>query len=214
MLRKVFFSTLNAKMLYSKQFIIIFASLLALFSPLAAMSSLDNQHEPFLSMGILGNSTKAADYFAGGDNALAIEEQANWYVIVHNGMDEAEFLAVRIKLLNSTHVIPVESLHQPSPERVIAESSHLVPKNETWIFPLNWTINESESDGDYIVIKRITINGKEIDNLDIRSLNGQNFRMLLELWRYDSDSREFTFVWSAGHETRSVWNQVWFNLKK
>jgi hypothetical protein len=81
------------------------------------------------------------------------------------------------------------------------------------IVPLEWKITDIDKGESVVTIRELMINGERIDNLDINSINGQNFRIVLELWKYESDSGDFSFVWSSNNKEASVWNQIWFNIK-
>ena len=138
----------------------------------------------------------------------------NWYIKVHNGMSKAEYIAIKIKLLNSTQQAPDDASNSPSPEREIISLRQLVAANSTWLVPVNWTIAGTDIQDSYTSIKKVAVNNRTIDDLDIRSSDGRSFRVVIELWKYDSDTRNFTFAWStSSHEQRSVWNQIWFKVK-
>jgi len=200
--------------LSAKKFIIIFASLMVLFVPLAAVSTIDEKHEGYLAMTTLGSDMKTTNYFANGNGTLGIGEQASWYVKVHNGMGSAEYVSLRIKLLNSSQLADPHYQNQSSSERTIFELRQLVSKNGTWTAPLNWSIGSVETKDSYLAIRSLKINGQEVSNLDVRNINGQGFRMVLELWRYNSNIEDFESSWpSSTFETRSVWNQIWFNVR-
>jgi hypothetical protein len=93
------------------------------------------------------------------------------------------------------------------------ELRQMIAANTTWTVPLDWSISQTDSESNYIIIRQMTINGEDIQDLDIRSLDGQNFKVVLELWRYDPQVKDFVFEWVLSQDTRSVWNQIWFNVK-
>jgi hypothetical protein len=82
------------------------------------------------------------------------------------------------------------------------------------MIPLNWTV--TGTDENHTAIKSINVNGIQINGLNIRSLTGKDFMIVLELWRYDAASKDFVFVWPTPWSTdrvRVMWDQIWFNLK-
>ena len=197
----------------SKQFVVVFGLLAAIFSLATYTATLAEQREEFASLSTLGSDMKSAGYFPNDERTIHQGDKMGWQIRIHNGMDNAEYFSVRIKLLNSTQIIPNDTLNQPSPETQILELKHMVTKNSTWTVPFEWNIKQADREQDYVIIREVTVNGKDISNLNVRNLNAQNFKVVLELWRYDLDANDFVFAWTSGHDTRSVWNQIWFNVK-
>lgn len=203
---------------------VVLTSLIALFSPLALIATTaerqQNSNEAFLTMTILGKNMGINDYFPVDNRTISQGERLNWYVTVHNGMDRVEYISIRMKLLNSTQAIPNDILNQPSPASEIFEIRQLVARNSTWTIPLNWTIAEVSSTNDgYVTIKAMVLNGQDIANINSASLEGQGFKIVLELWRYDEEIDDFVFAWSPSssnnieNKMRSIWTQIWFNVK-
>jgi hypothetical protein len=89
----------------------------------------------------------------------------------------------------------------------------MVMNDSTWTTPFRWSVIDTEEQRDYVVIRSLEVNGIKIDNLDVRSLGGQDFRMVIELWRYDPETGSFAFAWNTGLEEKSAWNQIWFDLR-
>ncbi|MFY3740883.1 MAG: hypothetical protein HMLIMOIP_001328 [Candidatus Nitrosomirales archaeon] len=202
------------ELIRSRKFLIAFASLVALLSPLALISnSAGDQKEGYLTMITLGSSMKADDYFPSANNTVNLSEPIKWYIKVYNGMDKSEYLSLRLKLLNSTQTIPDDVSNTPSPVPELIEYRQLISKQSEVIVPLEWKITDIDKGESVVTIRELMINGERIDNLDINSINGQNFRIVLELWKYESDSGDFSFVWSSNNKEASVWNQIWFNIK-
>jgi hypothetical protein len=204
----------------SRKFILLFASLVVLFTPIALATSSsagkEKDEESFLSMITLGSSMKLdASYFPSNNSTVNLGDRMNWYIMVHNGMDNSEYVAVRVKILNSTQTGPNDTLNLPSPSPQVFEHRQLLARDSSAAIPLEWAIIDIDKQDGKISIKRVMINGQEIGDLGIESQNGQNFRMLLELWRYNVDTRDFEFEWSSSaHDNkRSVWNQIWFSMK-
>ncbi len=218
------------EILLSRRFAIISALLMALFSPLALYATSVDHHQnsssdSSLTMSILGRNMKFGDYFPSNNHTIMLGEQIDWQIIVHNGLGNAEYLSVRVKLLNSTNVIPNDLLNQPSPERAIFEFQSVVAANSSWAIPLNWTISESSySPSDFEnrssrMIKSIVLNGKDISDINIESSKGQGFKMVFELWHYDSEVKNFVYELPSesltdrvGDKNRSVWTQIWFDV--
>jgi hypothetical protein len=207
------FVKLAIEILTSSRFIVVFVSILAALSPMILISdSAGGQHERYLTMSTLGANMKAGEYFS-SNNTINIADNITWYIRVYNGMNDSEYLCIKVKLLNSTQMIPNDVTNTPSPYSEIFKIRQLVPINSTSTVPLEWSITDIEEQNGYVSIRKMMINGQELDNIDIRSLDGNDFRIVLELWKYDIATKDFNFEWSSGHDQRSVWNQIWFNVK-
>ncbi len=199
--------------LASRAFLAIFVSLLAISLSITYVASEPRTEMHFFSISTLGKDMMTENYYPRNNATIHVGDNLNWHISVYNNMGEAEYVAVRIKLLNATQSIPNDILQIPSSEQHIVEFKHMVMSDFTWTTPLRWSIIDTEEHGDYVVIRSLEINGTKIDNLDVRSLDGQSFRMVIELWRYDPETGSFAFAWNTGLEERSAWNQIWFDLR-
>jgi len=200
------------EILRSKHFLIIFSLLTAILTLMTYNNTLGAKGQEFASLTTLGRNMHTDDYFLNKGNTIRPGDDMNWHILVHNGMDNSEYISVRVKLINATQQIPNDTTRQPSPEIEILELRNMLAKNSTWNVPLDWKIKQVDRESGYVVIKAVTMNGNDISNLQIKSLNGQNFKVVLELWRYDIKAKDFVFAWSSGNDSRSVWNQIWFNV--
>ena len=210
------FSKLISKILQvlgSRAFLLLLASLLVISFTIAYVASDPRPQERFLSISTLGSDMVSSNYYSRGNSTIYVHQHVNWNLDVYNRMGTTEYLSVRVKLLNSTQIMPDDDLHIPSPEKELIEMRYMLPNNATWVVPLDWVIRQIVHESEYVVIKSLDINGIEIDDLNIRSVHGKNFRMIIELWRYDKEIEDFGFAWSSGLDNRSAWNQIWFNLK-
>jgi len=199
--------------LASRAFLAIFVSLLAISLSITYVASEPRPEMHFFSISTLGKNMMTENYYPRNNATIYVGDNLNWHISVYNNMGEAEYVAVRIKLLNTTQSIPDDILQIPSSEQHILEFKHTVMNDSTWTTPLRWSVIDTEEHGDYVVIRSLEINGIKIDNLDVRSLDGQDFRMVIELWRYDPETGSFAFAWNTGLEDRSAWNQIWFDLR-
>lgn len=197
----------------SRAFLAIFVSLLAISLSITYVASEPRPEMHFFSISTLGKNMMTENYYPRNNATIYVGDNLNWHISVYNNMGEAEYVSVRVKLLNATQSIPDDTLQVPSSEQHIAEFKHMLMNDSTWVTPLRWSIIDTEEHGDYNVIRSIEINGIKINNLDVRSLDGQDFRMVIELWRYDPEIGSFAFAWNTGLEDRSAWNQIWFDLK-
>jgi len=207
-------NSMPGSILRSKKFILFFALLAVVLTSVAALSTQSSNattKHGYLGLTLLDKNMNSAQYFV-ADSTVSTGEDVSWYLSTQNSMNTAEYIDLRIKLINSTQNSPDDKINAPSPEHEIYHLEQVVSPNTNWIAPLNWSIAEIETAGNYTVIKAVKINDNVINNLDVRSEYGNNFRFVIELWKYDPRNSEFTFLWTSDTE-KSVWNQIWFNVK-
>ena len=119
-------------------------------------------------------------------------------------------------MLNSTDTTPDENYSGEARSRSLYEFRHLLARNSTWNIPLNLTIPNvsTELDHGYVIIKGLDINNHHVERLNVTSLQGKDFRMIIELWKYDMEDKAFVFEgFPENDNNRGAWNQIWFNLK-
>ena len=152
----------------------------------------------------------AEHYYPGDDPLIEVGEEVRWTLYLYNHVGEAQYVAVRVKLLNSTMLAPNSTSCSPSPEPVVYEARRVMLDNETWLYPFSWSIEDVEGVGDFLEIKQLSMNGGPIGTRAV-SEGGFNYRFIIELWVYDEDIKDFRFGGRYGDELRCAWNQVWFN---
>jgi hypothetical protein len=200
-------------MLTSGLFIMIFASTFAIFLTLAYANLEDSPRDRFLTLSTFGGNNEAAEYYPREGGFVMANETLDWNVQVYNHMGGSEYVAIRIKLINSTQSGPDDRLHLASPVDHFYEARHLVPDDSTWTMPVSITIKELEIQGGNVTIDTIVINGEEITDLKISNEKERDFRFVIELWRHDVDSGNFIFTWPSGQESGSAWNQIQIRVR-
>jgi len=197
----------------SRLFLLTLAVLITLSMSIAYVASVPREHERFISLSTLGSNMKASDYYPTGRPDIGLNDNVRWYIQVYNNMGNAEYIAVRVKVLNAEQNAPDDNNHTPSPVEHVYEFKHFVAKSDTLTIPFEWSIVSVLSIGNEKVIKEMVINGERVE-VNAKAVDGKNFRMVFELYRYNPDSKEFEFSWLDSTNTkRSVWNQIWFNVK-
>jgi hypothetical protein len=175
-----------------------------------AMAYLPRRGEPFMALAVLGEEGMAEKYYPGDDPSIGVGEEVHWTLYLYNHMGEVRYVAVRVKLLNSTMSSPNSTSCSPSPAPVVYEVRRILLDNETWLYPLDWSLTDVGGDGGLVSIEGLMMNGEAFQT-DAESVHGYNFRVVLELWTYDEASEGFIFGWASGEESHCVWNQIWFN---
>jgi hypothetical protein len=156
----------------------------------------------------------ANDYYPSAEGLFVSEGQAlNWSVRVYNHMGEPEYVAVRIKLLNATQVVPDDVSLSPSPIAHLYEETQLVADGSTWTMPLNITMKDFDISAGDSIIRTISINGKDV-HLNATNTKETTFRFIIELWRYDQEFENFLFTWPSRSEISTAWNQILIKVRE
>ena len=195
----------DSKIIYISTCLIL---LLISVSPLI-MLSFPRKIEPFFTLSLLGNDSKIDNYFPDNNQNIEIGNQIKWVMYLYNHMGESKYISVRIKLLNSTMTAPNSTISKPSPYLPIYEYGRILLHNETWIYPFEWSVLKVIENNNSIIIKNIVIND-EIVEANAVSITG-NFRLVIELWMWNTNTRDFIFGWST-ESIYGPWNQIWFNV--
>ena len=163
-----------------------------------------------MALAVLGEEGMAEHYYPGDDPNIDVGEKIRWTIYLYNHMGKAQYVAVRVKLLNSTMSAPNSTSCTPSDAPVVYEFRRVLLDNETLYYPLDWGLLEVGGEGDSVSLTGLMINGVSLKT-GVEAIHGHNFRMVLELWIYDEASGGLIFGWGSGEESQCAWNQFWFN---
>jgi hypothetical protein len=189
----------------------IFITLLVVFEAFVYVATTPRPQEQFFQVYLLGASRMAAGYYPNNDSNIRIGERVSWYLGVTNLMGSVQLVALRVKLGNSTISPPNDVQASPSPAPFVTEFSRFLQNNETWEFPVGWQIlNTSTAQGSARILA-LQINDQTILLTEPSARNGYNFRFIIELWTWNTDTANFQFGWFTPNEHRVAWLQVWFN---
>ena len=208
-----------------KVFLAVFLISLTVFSVvvyLGYLAEVPSAYDQYFALYTLGSAGLAEHYFPGDVVDILPRVQISWYVGVYNHMGTVQLVRVVFKLLNLSMLGPNQvNNNTASPRESFYETTRLLVSNDTWIFPVNWSVlNATEihfppSPPKATEIHSLTFNGQVLtDNVDVKALYGYNYRIVIELWVYDDSSGNFSFAWTANGEERSVYNQIWFNMTR
>jgi hypothetical protein len=182
---------------------------LCVFGPFT-MAYFPRSEERFFALAVLGEEGMAEKYYPGDDPNIGVGETVNWTLYIYNHMGEAQYVAVRVKLLNSTIPPPNSTACVPSPAPMVYEIRDVLLHNETRLHPFSWSIEEAGRSGDFVGVSLLSVNG-DLVKADAFSEDGFNFRFVFELWVFDEKSDDFRFGWRCSDESLCTWNQIWFN---
>ena len=200
-----------------KMALVIFTSATIIFSMLAYVAVTPRPKEHFLRLYLLGETKMAEHYYPDNNPNIPVGQPVKWYLGTTNLMGSVQYVVIKVKVGNSTIEAPDDVNYLPSPTPVLLEFSRVLIDNETWEFPFTWIIEEVREDGNMTHATVLVINvknGVEVRSGQASALNGHNFRIIFELWTFDSLTGSLMFGWSAGGERRVAWLQIWFNATK
>lgn len=165
--------------------------------------------ERFFVLGLLGKDKTAENYYPNDDPNIHCLEEVQWYVFVQNFMQGAQYVLVKVKVLNSTMARPDAVACTPSPEQAVMNFSVFLTNGQSLTVPFFWHIANCSREGESLIIKRLVVNGMPV-SLNVSGVDG--FCIIFEIWYYDSDVNDFRFEWDSGFGIRCAWNQMVFNV--
>lgn len=190
----------------------VFVSACLIFSMLAYIAVTPRPKEQFFQFYALDESRTVEHYYPKDNPTIPLDTSVKWFLGVTNFMNSIQYVAIKVKLGNSTLAPPDETQAKPAPIPVLFEFRKVLTNNETWEFPFTWSIKEVQVVGNMIQVTHLTINDETIIVSNIGAEHGYNLRLILELWSFNRDEDRFIFGWYASQERKCAWLQLWFNV--
>ena len=202
-----FTSTQNKRTL-----IAVFIVLIVTAESAAYVATTPRPQEQFFQFYVLGSNRLAADYYPQNNTNLRLVSPISWYVGVTNSMGNAQLVEISLKLGNETTTPPNDTSNTPSSAPELVAFDRFLMNNETWEFPFAWSITNATRTAGSIHILRIQIDNETYKISNWSANNGYNFRLILELWVWQTNTNMLTFGWNSNGEHRTAWLQLWFNM--
>ena len=194
-----------------KQVFTIAGLILLLILTVALISTFWPKNETqFFELGLLDKNKTATAYFTLDNSTLEKGTQVKWFVFVHNNMNSAEQVSIRVKLLNSTMAQPIDSKNTPSPFSFLLEFPSSLSDNETVLLPFSWSISDAVSQDGATIVRQLTVNNH---TYYITVLSEDYFSLVFELWVYDKVSQTYLFGWRTGNDFSSTSVNMGFKIK-
>jgi uncharacterized membrane protein len=192
---------------------VVFITLLIIFEAAAYIATTPRPQEQFFQLYVLGAQGLAADYYPNDNPNLRVGDLVHWFLGVSNFMGSVQLVELRVKLGNQTIAAPNDQPISPSEAPMLIGFTRFLQDNETWQFPLSWSIARLSSDptSNTTQLLLLNMNNQTIPLTGISARSGYNFRVIIELWVWDTDVAQFQYGWFAGTERRAAWLQLWFN---
>jgi hypothetical protein len=153
------------------------------------------QEDIFFELGLLGKNKTADTYLTNDNSTVTVGLLNNWYVYVYNHMSAEQDVIVRVKLINSTAILPDDIKHLPSSSAIITQFPLSLPNNQTVVFPFWWQITNAQSGDNATSIKSLKINDESVQV----SVSDQTstFIIVMELWVKTANSGDYNYGWRA-----------------
>ncbi|MGD0177516.1 MAG: hypothetical protein ABSA50_09870 [Candidatus Bathyarchaeia archaeon] len=191
--------------------IAVFIILLIVCELMVYVGTTPRPSEQFFQIYILGANHTATRYYPRNDPDLGIDEPVTWYLGVTDNMGTVQLVSLRIKISNMT-IKPPDDKGLESPAPTVTDFAKFLQNNETWEMPFVWSISNATLAGGSTRILNLEINNETYQISDWMATNGYNFRLIIELWTWQTDSNAWGFGWNSDGENRTAWLQVWFNM--
>ncbi len=199
----------------SRLFLVIFFIALPLVTAVNLLAQIPRPYDEYFALFTLGSTGMAEHYFPKDDSNILPGEGISWFVGIYNHMSLVQLVKVKFKFLNSTMNGPDQPSKTPSLREPFYEETRLVLSNETWVFPISWSVFNASETYDGSSVHSLMFNGEILtQHVDVSATNGFNYRIVIELWVYDGATGDFSFIWNADGEERVAWNQIWFNMTR
>ena len=168
------------------------------------------QGEQFASISVLNQNMEAYDYFPANTTTVQENLLVSWNIQVYNHMGTVQYILIIIRLSNATLSGPNATARIPGSGPIIANFTRVAMVGETWNVPLQWSI-VNDTTGSLSEIQTVKVNN-QASNPNLSSVNGKNYRIVIELWTYDVEIHGFIFSYRSQGMVTSIWNQLWFNV--
>ena len=192
--------------------LVVFLTLLIIFEMFDYVATTPRPREQFFQLYVLGANRLLSDYYPNDDPNIRVGDLIRWYVGATDFMGSVQLVVIRIKLANQTIRPPDDLQAQPSPAPLVTEFWRFIQDNETWEMPFFWQIANADTLGGSTRILEMQINNETYQVPSLTAIDGYNFRLILELWTWDTQSGALRFGWPSDGERSVAWVQVWFNM--
>jgi len=188
----------------------IFLSSLAILSMIAYVSLVPRPKEQFFQIYVLGETKMAEKYYPNNNPSIATKIRVKWHLGATNFMGSLQYVVLKVKLANSTIPAPDDANKLPSPGTLVKEFQRVMMDNETWEFPFTWSIENVRLTRETLFITSMAVNDRTV-SIASEARNGQNYRLIVEIWTLDQLDQKMIFGWRAGNDRKVAWLQIWFN---
>lgn len=195
-----------------KNLLVVFIMLTMLAETGVYVATTPRPQEQFFQFYVLGRNRLAADYYPENRANLQVPANMSWYIGVTNNMGNVQMVEIRLRLGNGTTSTPNDTTPTPSSAPELLAFDRILADNETWEFPFSWSIANATKTSSSTLITIVKVNNQAYEPLDWSAVKGYNFRVIFELWVWQTNTNSFEYGWNSSGQRRTAWLQIWFNM--
>ncbi len=151
------------------------------------------------------------DYIPNANLTVPVGQTMNWYLTLTNDMGSAQFVQIVVRMGNLTTPSPNATTPLTGYAPLLS-LQQFVGDGETTKIPFTWNLQVvNESANNSTVFLAMLVNGQAVSSEPIFALHGQNFRLIFELWTFNSETNGFLYGYGSSSSRTGCWLQVWFN---
>ena len=167
--------------------------------------------EQYINLYVLDKERTTRGLYPSNNSNIPVGTTVEWLIGIQNFMDNTEYLSLRVKLGNETHPNPdiINSTLTTNELAIITEFQQVIKNEERYEIPFFWYISRITVKGNKYQLV-LNINNQEFIS-DTIAIDGLNYRLIFELWRFDDVSQDFIFSQSEEDGGHGLWIQLWFN---
>ncbi len=161
-----------------------------------------------MGFAVYSETGSLSGYVPGSPLSVPLNQTVHWRLQVTNMMGTVQFARVIVRLGNLSTTTPTVNESGDAP--VLGVLEKFVATGGTESMNFNWTILKTIKSGQRESV-RLSVNGGTPITPPVIGENGQDFRLVFELWTYDTGSGSFQYGWRGSSSRVGTWLQVWFN---
>ena len=193
-----------------RKLIVAFIILIILCETIAYVTTIPRPREQFFQLYVLGADHMTSHYYPNNNMNIYVGEPVAWYLGVANSMGTVQLVSIRVKISNETIKLPDDQ--QESPGSVVTDFARFLLNNETYEIPFVWSISNATQSSGTTRILTLQINNQAYEVSGWSARNGYNFRLIFELWTWQTDINAFEYGWNTIDMHHAAWVQLWFNM--
>jgi uncharacterized membrane protein len=190
-------------------FITIFVAFSLVFSSIAFYMTSARLDQPYMEFGIY--SPSGLNRYIPNNLTLTTGQNNNWTLHINNHMARVELVMITVRIGNLTTQSPnstVPAVTLPTIDRY----QRFVNDGSSVSVKFSWTVTSLNQTGG-LVYPSLQINGQlPVPSSPIGAVQGRNFKLIFELWTFDTASSSFQYGYAGQFSRVGTWLQVWFNV--
>jgi hypothetical protein len=166
--------------------------------------------QPFIGLGV--SSLRGLQGYVPSSNlSVPVGQTLNWTLAVTNRMNKAEFVMIIVRVGTNSSTLTPNATAPSTTFPEIGRTDQFVNDGETSTINFTWIIQSSYQIGGLTYLN-ISMNGQSaVSSAPVGTVSGRNFRLIFELWTFDTASGSFQYGYPGLNSQIGVWLQVWFN---